>query len=116
MSFHLDDDKLLEKYKSISIMIENLKNIELNALTVYDDMHIKTKKRTYGDKLHTYFRGLNVPEDCIKCASFEIISIGSLLVYKNKYYLQEYPGNCVYKIVMIIYLDDNLFESNKNYF
>ena len=38
MSFHLDDDKLLEKYKSISIMIENLKNIELNALTVYDDM------------------------------------------------------------------------------
>ena len=38
MSFHLDDDKLLEKYKSISIMIENLKNIELNALTVSDDM------------------------------------------------------------------------------
>lgn len=38
MSFCLDDDKLLEKYKSIQIMTENFKNIELNALTVYDDM------------------------------------------------------------------------------
>ena len=80
-------------------MIEDLKNIELNALPVYD---VKTKIKTYGDRVHTYFRRLNVPEDGLKCKSFQIISIDSVLVYKNKYYLKEYS------------LDDNLFEYDKN--
>ena len=31
MSFHTDDDKLLEKHKTIWTKTENLKNIELNA-------------------------------------------------------------------------------------
>ena len=42
MSFHIDDEKLLEKYKIIWTKIEDLKNIELNALPVYDDRYIKT--------------------------------------------------------------------------
>ena len=37
MSFRIDDDKLLEKYKAIWTNIEVLKNIKLNALPVYDD-------------------------------------------------------------------------------
>ena len=37
ISFNIDDDKLLEKYKTICTKIEHLKNIELNALPVYDD-------------------------------------------------------------------------------
>ena len=32
MSFRIDDEKLLEKYKAIWTKIEDLKNIELNAL------------------------------------------------------------------------------------
>ena len=31
MSFRIDDEKLLEKYKAIWTRIEDLKNIELNA-------------------------------------------------------------------------------------
>ena len=88
MSLRRDDEKLLEKYKAIWIKIEDLKNIELNALPVYDDRYIKTKIRTYGDKVYTNFRGLNVPEDDIECESFTVISIDSLLLYENKYYLQ----------------------------
>ena len=42
-----------------------MKNIELNALPVYDDIHIKNKIATYGDKVYTNLRGLNVPEDDI---------------------------------------------------
>ena len=61
MSFRIDDEKLLEKYKAIWIKIEDLKNIELDALPVYDDRYIKTKMRTYGDKFCTNFRGLNMP-------------------------------------------------------
>ena len=61
--------------------------LELNALPVYDDRYIKTKIRTYGDRVYINFRGLNVPEYDIKCESFTVISLNSLLVYENKYYL-----------------------------
>ena len=50
MSFRIDDEKLLEKYKAIRTKIEDFKNIELNALPVYDDRYIKTKIKTYGIK------------------------------------------------------------------
>ena len=65
MSFRIDDEKLLP---------------------VYDDRYIKTKIRTFGDKVYINFRGLNVSEDDIECESFAIISIDSLLVYDKKYY------------------------------
>ena len=101
MSFRIDDEKLLKKYKSIWTKIENLKNIELNAL------------RTYGDKVYINFRGLNVSQDDVECESFTVISFDSLLVYENKYYLQVYLDHCAYKIVykqMTDYLDENAFE------
>ena len=79
------DEKLFEEYKTIWTKIEDLRSIELNALPVYDNRYIKTKLRTYGDKVHTNFRSLNMPEDGVKCESFKIISIDSLLVYENKY-------------------------------
>ena len=113
MSLRIDDEKLLEKYKTIWTKIENLKNIKLNASPVNDDRYIKTKTRALSDKVYTNFRGLNVPEDEIECESFTIISIDSLLVYDMKYYLQVYLDNCAYKIVnkqMADYLDENLFE------
>ena len=93
--------------------IEDSKNIELNVLPVYDDRYIKTKIRTYGNKVYTDFRSLCMPEDDIECESFTVISIDRLLVYERKYYLQVYLGNCVYRTVnkqMTDYLDKNLFE------
>ena len=100
--------KLLEKYKAIWTKIEDLKNIELNALPVYDDRYIKTKIRTYGDKVYTNFRGLNVPEDDTECESFSVLFVDSLLVHEMKYYLQVFLENCAYIIVdkpMADYLD-----------
>ena len=67
ISFRIDDEKLLEKCKAIWTKTEDLKNIELNALPVYDDRYIKTKIRTYDDKAYTNFRCLNEPEDGIEC-------------------------------------------------
>ena len=117
MSFHINDEKLLEKYKAIWTKTEDLKYIELNALPVYDDRYIKTKIKTYGDKVYTNFCGLNVPEDDIECESFKVISIDSLLVYKNKCYLQVYLDNCAHKIIdMIDYLGENPLKTDENYF
>ena len=55
-----------------------------------------------------------MPDDNIECKSFTIISIDSLLVYENKYYLQVYLDNCAYEIVnkqMTNYLNDSLFKN-----
>ena len=53
-------DEKREKYKTILTEIEDIK---LNALPVYDNRCIKTKIKTYRDKVYTNFCGLNVPED-----------------------------------------------------
>ena len=65
MSFHLDDEKLLEKYKAIWTKVEDFKNIELNALPVSDDRYIRTKIRTTVIKF-ILFRGSNVLQDDIE--------------------------------------------------
>ena len=40
-----DDEKLLEKYKAIWSKIEEIENIELSPLPVYNERHVKTKKK-----------------------------------------------------------------------
>ena len=44
MSLPISVDKLLEKYKTIWVMIKELKNIELNALPVYDKIDVQKQK------------------------------------------------------------------------
>ena len=85
---------------------EDLKNVELKVLPTYDDRYIKTKIRTYGNKVFTNFPGLNVPENDIECESFLAISIDSLFVYESKYYLQLYLDNFSYKNVNKQMADD----------
>ena len=117
MSFRIHDEKLLKKYKTSWTKIEDLKNIELNTLPVYDNRYIKTKITTYGNKIYTNFLGLNVPKDDTECESFTVITIDSLLVCKNKYYLEVYLDSCAYKIVdkqMMDYLGDNPFEIDED--
>ena len=79
--------------KLFGVRLKVWKNTELNTLPVYDDIYIKTKIRTYGDKVYTILRGLNVPEDDIERESFTVISIDSLLVYDKKCYMQVYLDN-----------------------
>ena len=40
-----------------------------------------------------------MPEDGVECLSFTIISIDTLFVYENKYYLKVYLDSYAYKIV-----------------
>ena len=83
MPFHINDEKLLAKYKAIWTKIEDFTNIELNYLSVYGDRYTKIKIQTYGDKYCTNFRGLNVPEDDIECESFGVISTDFYLYLKT---------------------------------
>ena len=54
-----------------------------------------------------------MPEYDIECGSSTVISINSLLVYENKYYLQVYLDNCACKIAakqLKVYLNELFFE------
>ena len=48
--------------KAIWTKIEDLKNITLKALPVYDDRYINTEIRAYGDKFYINFCDLDVPD------------------------------------------------------
>ena len=56
-------------------------------------------------------------DDDAECEYFTVVSIGSLLVYKNKYYLQAYSNNFANKVIdkqIIHCLDENPFEIDEN--
>ena len=66
MSSRIDDDKLLEKYKTILMKIGDLQNINFYTLPVYGDSYIKTKIKTHDNKVFTNFCGLFVQEDGVE--------------------------------------------------
>ena len=51
-------------------------------------LKLEIRTRTCSDKVYSNLCGLNVPDDGTECESFKIISIDSLLVNENNYYLQ----------------------------
>ena len=73
MSLSIDDDNLLQKYQTISTTIKDLRNIEYDALPIYDDRYLKTKITAYDEKVYTNFCGLNVSEEGVECESFTLI-------------------------------------------
>ena len=83
MSFRRDDENLLKKFKPIWIKMHDLKDIELNALPVYDNRYIETKISTYGDNVYFNFPGLNMSEDDTECEYFIVTSIGFYMFTKT---------------------------------
>ena len=47
MSFRIDDEKIFQKYVAISTKIEDIKNINLNALPVYYDIYKNQNKNIW---------------------------------------------------------------------
>ena len=65
MSFKANHNKLLNKYTKIWERINNLIGKEFDSEPVYadSDKYIKTKIKTYGDKVNTHFQGKKVPKE-----------------------------------------------------
>ena len=114
ISLCIDDDKLLEKYKTIRTKTEDLKNIKLDASLVYHDRYIKTKTKTYSDKVCTNFCVLNVREDGVECEFFTVTSVDFLLLYEK-----NITCNYIQKIVLlkniVILMTSVIKDSNKFY-
>ena len=64
MSFKVNDDRLLKKHTKILRRVNILMNIQFYSDPVYgdNDKYIKTKVKSYGDKLNTKFKGKKIPK------------------------------------------------------
>ena len=73
MSFKVTDKKLLKKYTKIWERISIFKNIEFDCEPVSgdNDKNIKTKIKSYVDKVNTHFQGNKIPKEnaSYKCLS-----------------------------------------------
>ena len=100
MSFKVSDNKLLKKYKKIWQKVGNLLNIEFDSELVYGDVdkYIKTKIKTYGNKVNTNFQGKKVPKENATYKCISLIMLDSVIRVNKKYYPQTLLEECKYAI------------------
>ena len=75
MSFKVNDNKLLKKYSKIWERVSNLMNIEFDSEPAYGDKYIKTKIKSYGDRVIINFEGKKVPKVSAWCKCLSLIML-----------------------------------------
>ena len=100
MSFKVSDNTLLKKYKKIWEKVGNLLNIEFGSEPVYGDVdkYIKTKIKTYRNKVNTNFQGQKVPKEDTSYKCISLIMLDSVFRVNKKYYPQTLLEECKYAI------------------
>ena len=96
MSFKVNDDRLLKRYTKIWGKNSSLMNIEFDSEPVYgdNDKYIKTKIKSYGDKVNTNFQGKKVPKENASYKCLSLIIVDSVIRINKKYYPQTLLEEC----------------------
>ena len=76
--------------------ITSLMNMEFDSEPVYgdNDKHIKTKIKSYGDKVNTNFEGKIIPKENASYKSSPLIMLDSVIRVSKKYYPQTLLEEC----------------------
>ena len=100
MSFKASDNKLLKKYTKIWERVSNLLNIKFDSEPVYDDndKYIKTKIKSYGDKVNTKFQGNQIPKESASNKCLSLIVLDSVTRANKRFFPQTLLEDCKYKI------------------
>ena len=100
MSFKASDNELLKKYTKIWENVKNLMSIEFDSEPVYgdNDKYIKTKIKSYGDKINTNFQGEKVPKENASYKCLSLIMLDSVIRVNKKHYPQTLLEECKYEI------------------
>ena len=88
MSFKAIDNRLLKKYIKIWKRVSSLINIKVESEPVYrnNDKYIKTKIKSYRDKVNTDFQGKKVPKENVSYKCFSLIVFESVKSIILKYF------------------------------
>ena len=93
MSFMIEDDSVLEKYKEIWSNIKKTLNTKFHSMPVYGEKHIKAKVKQLIDVVNTKFWGDKVSKVDVHYTCIACISIDSVTNMEKKYpqvYLEEF--------------------------
>ena len=65
MLLRVTDNKLLKKYTKLWEKVSSLINIVFDSESIYgdNDKYVKTKIKSYGDKVNTNFQGDKIPKE-----------------------------------------------------
>ena len=88
MSFKVSYKKLLKKYTKIWEKISSSINKKLDGELVHDDndKYIKTKIKSYGDKVNTNFQGKKIPKENTSYKCLSLIMLDFVIRVNKKYY------------------------------
>ena len=119
MFFKVIDNKLLKKYTKIWEKVSSLMNIEFDSEPVYgdNDKYIKTKIKSYGDKVNTNFQGKKVPKENASYKCLSLIMLDSVIRVNKKYYPQTLLEECKYEMKttkMENFINDDLEPSSSD--
>ena len=92
-------------------------NIEFDNESVYgdNDKYIKTKIKSYGDKVNSNFQGNKIPNKNASYKCFSLIMLDSIIRVNKKIYPQTLLEECKYKIKMENLINDGLdLSSSEN--
>ena len=81
MLLRVTDNKLLKKYTKIWEKVSSLMNIVFDSESIYgdNDKYVKTKIKSYGDKVNTNFQGDKIPKENASYKCLSLIMPDSLL-------------------------------------
>ena len=105
MSFMVSDKKLLQRHTIIWEKRSSLVKKEFDSEPVYDDndKYIKTKIKSYGDKINTNIQGKKIPKENTSYKSLSLIMLDSIIRVNKKHYPQTL-------------LEEYKYEVKKNYY
>ena len=100
MYFKVIDNKLLKKYTKIWEIVSSLMNIKFGSKPVYgdSDKYIKTKIKSYGNKINTNFQGKKIPKENTSHKFLSLIMLDSAVRANKRYYPQTLLEECKYEI------------------
>ena len=106
--FLIQDDELLEKYKTIWDKVSaDIKN-EFDSEPVYNKEFLKTKIKSHDDEV-TDFHDKKIPKVDSNHTCLAVNSLDSALKKDGNYYVQEFLNECKYIEKKVIkHINDNL--------
>ena len=90
MSFLSDNVEIIIKYNKIWKNITKTNGLKLDSQPVYYKKHIKTKLKTYDDKVNTVFSGNAIPKEKNHYSCIAAICIDFVLKWNEENYPQVY--------------------------
>ena len=92
MSFKVIEKKLSKRYSEIWERVSSLMNIEFDNESVYGDnvKYIKTKIKSYGDKVNSNFQGNKIPNKNASYKCLSLIMLDSIIRVNKKIILKHF--------------------------